>query len=195
MRDSLLIVPLLYLGLVCSTSAPTGEEEYSGIVRATIRAPEESEYVGNALFSTGPDVRRGIEHRFQLFSKGINASDGQILTSYRFGSEVPEAGPYALAPVGPNDPVGFVAYYFRKAGDRAESYVSTSGTITVTSVTEDRVEGTIALQGALYCSIGIEGWDALSWCEDSTTPRPGHEIEISGSFIAERRDDSDIQPL
>lgn len=168
----------------CSESGPTGDEP-SGSFHATIQGTEGTiTYLGTGSFVTGLEVRGPSAHRFQLYSRGLGESEGHSIGLYRFGAEVPAVGVYELGPVDPQNPVGFVAYHHRRSAEGLDSYVSLTGDVLVSLSTADRVEGTLSITAAQYCSLRA---DNSSWCVSPLSAMGNRQIEIAGSFVAERQ--------
>lgn len=165
----------------CSGSGVTGSESAPGLSATIHTAHGVINYAGSGVFTYDSDPRSGGFDRFQLVSKGLGRSAGQSISLYRYGAGLPSVGSYQLAPVDREHPVGFVAYYHTRTSSTLDSYVSLSGTVTVTAASSDRVYGTLKLTVAQYCSTGT---DTSSWCLLPTQVDATHTIEIVGTFVA-----------
>ena len=181
----LLATPTLVAGCGDATSVATGW------LQATIRGPEgsgsaETAYEGTGFFGVSPDPGSGVSVAFQLFSRGIDSSQGQSFSLLRSGSGRPGVGRYQLAPLKWNDgrQQGFTAYYGRHVADRAQYFTTLSGEVVVTTSSAHRVSGTFQFTGVQYCNAAPTDTPD-NWCGDPNTIVPGApQVQVSGSFTA-----------
>lgn len=140
---------------------------------ADVRGAVEAEHEANAEFHEGPDHWAGIEMKFTLSSSGEDAlGRWRTFRIVRYGSGRPESGTYPLLRFDLLDPeaTGTLIQFTRTEEDGMRHWTSTSGTLTITASSEERVEGRFEFT-AIECG-------PRECAPDPTT------IRVTGSFSA-----------
>ena len=141
----------------CGGDSPTGPE--SGLFTAMVSGEVNLTFGGPATFRD--------EGMVILMLHGSFSGHYDFIRFDRRSSAAPGVGTFAIAGAnaGPDD---FVAEYqhalLRTDGHETTTYRSLSGSLTITSVTADRIEGSFSFEG-----IG---------------PGPGRTVTVQGSFDA-----------
>jgi hypothetical protein len=140
---------------------------------ADLRGAVEAEHEANAEFHEGPDFWNNIEMKFGLSSSGEDAlgrwaSFGVV----RYGGGRPEPGTYLITQFDllDSNAVGILMRYTRQDGNQMRQWTSTSGTLTITASSPDRVEGRF-------------DYTAIECGPRECAPNPT-TIRVTGSFSA-----------
>jgi hypothetical protein len=139
---------------------------------ADLRGAVEAEHEANAEFHEGPDFWNNIEMKFGLSSSGEDALGRyQTFRIVRYGAR-PEVGSYPLTRFNLLDSqaVGILMQYTRQDGNQMRQWTSTSGTLTITASSPDRVEGRF-------------DYTAIECGPRECAPNPT-TIRVTGSFSA-----------
>lgn len=139
---------------------------------ADLRGAVEAEHEANARFHEGPDHWGNIPMLFTLGSSGEDALGRyQTFRVVRYGAR-PEVGSYPLTRFNLLDSqaVGILMQYTRQDGNQMRQWTSTSGTLTITASSPERVEGRFDYT-AIECG-------PRECAPDPTT------IRVTGSFSA-----------
>lgn len=131
-RRALALTSLIVLG-ACG-GEPTPPKNPAGTFTASVSGAASKNLNGQAGFLVTTN----------LFSIALNSSSETAAIQFSRLSGVPATGDYSLDPNAPPESGPFAALY--SAGGQ-EDYVSTTGRLTITSASADRVQGTFHFTG------------------------------------------------
>ncbi|MGH7459230.1 MAG: hypothetical protein ACREKN_09170 [Longimicrobiaceae bacterium] len=178
MKTLLLTPTLAFLAIValaaCEERPLEPPSDGPSWLLADLRGAVEEEHEANARFNEGPHHWAGIEMTFGVFSSGAEDALGRWskFGIVRYGAGRPEPGTYPLLRFDLTNPeaTGTLMRFTRQDGDRMRQWTSTSGTLTITASSEERVEGRFEFT-AIECG-------TRECAPDPTT------IRVTGSFSA-----------
>lgn len=163
------IVPIL-TGVATSLVSCGGDDTTgpgSGSFTATVSGDVSASLSGNAVFGVGLSIGSDTGWSIWLL-EGSFFSDYDFIRIDRSSSTAPGVGTFTIiggSGVGPDD---FVAAYENAVEEGNDisitGYTSVSGSLTITSATADRVEGSFSFTGS--------------------GPGPGRTVTVQGSFSA-----------
>jgi hypothetical protein len=133
-RRAFALTTLVLLTACGGGDGPTPPKPQSGSFTATVTGAASKTLSGQAGFLVTTN----------LFSIALNNNAGGSIQFSRLAG-VPAEGTYQLDANAPQNSGAFVAIY---SGGGQENYVSTTGSLTVTSSSADRIRGTFSFTGA-----------------------------------------------
>ncbi|MGH7543092.1 MAG: hypothetical protein ACREK7_04065 [Gemmatimonadota bacterium] len=174
----------------CSNTSPVGRDlETQGWIRASVAGAVERTFEDEGYFSNNPDVRLGLDEKFQFGSPARRPEELEaqsIWGGWRGG--IPQPGTYQL--ISPEElatsPGHFALSYELQSDGRRKVFAASDGTLEITRSARDQVEGRFEATVWLYCVIAngapLEDDD---FCV--TDPNVGlpkiEEARLSGEFL------------
>lgn len=190
-------LPGLLLSLAvagCSDILGGGDRSSSFQASLAFSSGSAGSYSGDGEFVVG--VGGDGSPLFSLGSQGQADAGRQVFQLLTLGGGVPAPGAHALSTVDQSNPNarGTTAFYSRTVDGWVESYAASSGELTITSSSRNRVAGTFRFTGYRYCAVEQMGTGMEGPCRPTAQPIAGApQVEVTGSFSAVRLDTDDIE--
>lgn len=185
-------VVLTLVGCESPSSAIMAFQEDAGRVLATVSGAVQASFEGTGYFSRDPDSRLGVPQKFQLISRGMGPSKGASLYGDWLQGGIPPVGTYQVVVPewGATSADGFRLFFEFTDENRRDNYAASSGTLTITSSSLDRIEGHFEAEAWLVCSLPTS-----DPCPDlNGTLSQTQRIELKGSFILVPWDPNAVTP-
>jgi hypothetical protein len=188
------ILSLVVVALVCSCGDPGGVSDFQPRLEADITGDVVVHYSGNATFNTAPAARDGLP-LFELYSRNRQKSPGVFIDEgyeriwFESWRRRPAVGEHVVSDRGNafvDTSLTWIGYKRDLAGFK-ETYSAVSGIFDVTHSSDNRFEGSFAIEAVLYCRIS-EDWPTTppeqGSCDPTILDPALNTITIVGTFTA-----------